>query len=55
MQYKRTGTLANTPVLGYWKIRGMGAAIRYQLEHCGVNYELDEYVQGGPETNFSRD
>ena len=53
--YHRTGTLANTPVLGYWKIRGLGAAIRYQLEHCGVNYDLDEYVQGGKETNYSND
>ena len=55
MDYHRAGTLSNTPVLGYWKIRGMGAGIRYQLEHCGVNYDLDEFEQGGPETGFSRD
>ena len=53
--YHRAGTLQTTPVLGYWKIRGMGAAIRYQLEHCGVNYDLDEYEQGGKETNYSRE
>ena len=39
--------------LGYWKIRGLAASIRYQLEYCGVNYDMKEYEQGnGPD--FSR-
>jgi glutathione S-transferase len=50
---QRQGTLANTPILGYWKIRGLGAGIRYQMEHCGVNYDVEEYQQGGP-PNYSR-
>ena len=31
------------PILGYWKIRGLGANIRYQLAYLGVEYELVEY------------
>ena len=39
--------------LGYWKIRGLAASIRYQLEYSGVDYDMKEYEQGvGPE--FSR-
>ena len=40
--------------LGYWKIRGLASALRYQLAYSGVNdYEMVEYEQGdGPE--FSR-
>ena len=39
--------------LGYWKIRGLAASIRYQLEYSGVDYDMKEYQQGnGPE--FSR-
>ena len=36
------------PKLGYWKIRGLAANIRYQLKFCGVDYDLEEYQQGGP-------
>ena len=44
---------ASKPVLGYWKIRGLGANLRFQLAYCGVEYEMVEYEQGdGPE--FSR-
>lgn len=25
-------------VLGYWKIRGLAASIRYQLKYCGVEF-----------------
>ena len=40
--------------IGYWKIRGLAAGIRYQLAASGVqDYEMVEYEQGeGPE--FSR-
>jgi hypothetical protein len=31
------------PVLGYWKIRGLAAAIRYQLIYCGVDFDMQEY------------
>ena len=45
--------MANTTV-GYWKIRGLGASIRYLLTYCGVAYEDVMYEQGdGPE--FSRE
>ena len=32
--------------LGYWKIRGMAAGIRYQMEYCGVDYQTDDYTDG---------
>ena len=35
----------NKPVLGYWKIRGLAANLRYQLAYCGVDYELAEFEQ----------
>ena len=41
------------PIIGYWKIRGLGANLRYQLKYSGVEYELQEYVQG-PGPDFSR-
>jgi len=31
------------PTLGYWKIRGRGQAIRYQLWYIGVNYNDMHY------------
>ena len=41
------------PILGYWKIRGLAAGICYQLAYCGVDFDMEYYVQGdGPE--FSR-
>jgi glutathione S-transferase len=33
----------NKPTLGYWKIRGLGAQIRYLLTHCGVDFEDKVY------------
>ena len=40
--------------LGYWKIRGLAANIRYQLRYMGVEYEMVEYEQGeGPD--FSKE
>ena len=42
------------PKLGYWKIRGLAASIRYQMKYCGIEYEDVLYEQGdGPE--FSRE
>ena len=41
------------PILGYWKIRGLAANIRYQLAYSGVDYENVEYTQG-PAPDFSR-
>jgi len=38
--------MANKPTIGYWKIRGLGAGIRYQLEYCKVDYHCEEYAQG---------
>jgi glutathione S-transferase len=41
------------PVLGYWKIRGLASAIRYQLVYSGVPFDEEVYEQGnGPD--FSR-
>ena len=41
------------PILGYWKIRGLVAGMRYQLKYCGVDYDCVEYQQG-PAPDFSR-
>jgi len=41
------------PTLGYWKIRGLGANIRYQMVYQGVEYDLKEYEQGDA-PDFSR-
>ena len=39
--------------IGYWKIRGLGAPLRFLCEHAGIKYNTVEYEQGdGPE--FSR-
>ena len=32
--------------LGYWKIRGLGANLRYQLAHCGVAFDDKMYETG---------
>ena len=43
-----------TVKIGYWKIRGLAAALRTLMRHMGQDYEMVEYEQGdGPE--FSRD
>ena len=34
------------PTLGYWKIRGLGSQIRYELEYLGVDYDEKQYEQG---------
>ena len=31
------------PVLGYWKIRGLAANLRYQLAYQGIDYDMVEY------------
>ena len=36
--------------LGYWKIRGLAAGVRYQLMYSGVEFEMKEYeVTDAPE------
>ena len=40
--------------LGYWKIRGLCAQIRYQLAYMKTDYEMIEYEQGDA-PDFSRD
>ena len=42
------------PRLGYWKIRGLAAAMRYQLVYCGVKFDEDQYEEGDA-PDFSRD
>lgn len=38
------------PILGYWKIRGLAAGIRYQLAYSKVDFDEDVYEQGdGPD------
>jgi hypothetical protein len=44
---------ASKPTLGYWKIRGLGTNLRFQLAYCGVEYNLVEYEQGDA-PDFSR-
>lgn len=35
--------VSSRPVLGYWKIRGLAANIRYQLKYCGVDFDSQHY------------
>jgi len=42
------------PKLGYWKIRGLGASLRYMLHYAGVDFEDVEY-EVGPAPEWSRD
>ena len=37
---------SSKPILGYWKIRGLGSPIRYLFEYTGVEYEETQYEQG---------
>ena len=45
--------MESKPTLGYWKIRGLGAGIRYQMKYIGAEYNVEEYEQG-PAPGFSR-
>ena len=42
------------PIFGYWKIRGLGSGIRYQLAYQGVEYDKAQYEQGDA-PGFSRE
>lgn len=55
LQYmrKKGVYVKSRPVLGYWKIRGLGANIRYQLKYCGVDFDSQHYF--GFEDWFKRD
>ena len=35
-----------TPRLGYWKMRGLAAQIKYLMVYSGVQFEEDVYEQG---------
>ena len=35
--------VSSKPVLGYWRIRGLAANIRYQLKYCGVDFDQQFY------------
>ena len=35
------------PTLGYWKIRGLGSQIRYEMVYLGIDYDEHQYEQGG--------
>ena len=47
--------LTTKPVLGYWKIRGLAAQIRYMFYYLGVDFEDKLYeIQGAaPEWDMS--
>lgn len=51
-----TEDLTTKPELGYWKIRGLGQALRVQLAYCGVDftdkmYEVNQLEDGGWDTS----
>ena len=41
------------PTLGYWKIRGLGAQIRYMFAYCGVTFE-DKVYETGDAPDYDR-
>ncbi len=41
------------PILGYWKLRGLGEPIRLLLAHTGQEYEMKEYSIG-PEPDYDK-
>ena len=45
--------LKSKPTLGYWKIRGLAAQIRYMFAFCGVNFE-DKMYECGDAPDFDR-
>lgn len=43
------------PTLGYWKIRGLGSQIRYEMVYLGIDYDEHQYEQGdGPQYDRSQ-
>ena len=50
---KRAKTADGRPTIGYWRIRGLAAPIKYQLAYSLVEFDEETYEQGdGPD--FSR-
>ena len=45
--------LNTKPILGYWKIRGLGAQIRYMFAYCSVNFE-DKMYECGDAPDFDK-
>lgn len=41
-----SSTTSTKPILGYWKIRGLASAIRYQLAYSKVSFDEEVYEQG---------
>jgi len=39
-----TRALPAKPILGYWDIRGLGEALRYQLIYQGIDFEDKHYT-----------
>eukprot|EP00571_Detonula_confervacea_P014709 CAMPEP_0172297628 /NCGR_PEP_ID=MMETSP1058-20130122/573_1 /TAXON_ID=83371 /ORGANISM="Detonula confervacea, Strain CCMP 353" /LENGTH=227 /DNA_ID=CAMNT_0013006797 /DNA_START=54 /DNA_END=737 /DNA_ORIENTATION=+ len=37
---------SSKPILGYWKIRGLASAIRFQLKYSNVSFDEEVYEQG---------
>jgi glutathione S-transferase len=45
--FKKAGI--QKPLLAYWNIRGLSAALRYQLVYQGVDFDMKRYLpEGGP-------
>ena len=42
------------PRFGYWNIRHLSSALRYQLAYQKIDYEMVTY-QEGPEPDYSRE
>ena len=45
--------MSTKPILGYWKIRGLGQQIRYMFAYCGVAFE-DKMYEVGPAPDFDK-
>ena len=45
--------LNTKPILGYWKIRGLAAQIRYMFAYCSVNFE-DKMYECGDAPDFDK-
>lgn len=48
--------LSTKPILGYWKVRGLGQQVRCMLVYCGVDFDEERYeVQGeAPDWDLSQ-
>jgi len=44
-----------TPILGYWKLRGLGQPIRLLLQYAGEDYKEENYEVTGSSPNWNRE